>query len=123
MAVFAGQSCATGYTSRHVKEGRSAATGIYLTYYYLGRSIGAVAPAPCLLVMCESGRWKRARPPEGLEPVWEHGSLPPSFNPEQLLGAFDPARHGQEPSPCHSQSSAAIFRAPSSISATFLPAG
>ena len=46
MAVFAGQSCATGYTARHAKTGRSAATGLYLTCYYLGGSIGAVAPAP-----------------------------------------------------------------------------
>ncbi|ARW11617.1 MFS transporter [Acetobacter ascendens] len=46
MAVFAGQSCATGYTARHTKTGRSAATGLYLTCYYLGGSIGAVAPAP-----------------------------------------------------------------------------
>ncbi|GAN97828.1 transporter [Komagataeibacter europaeus NBRC 3261] len=42
MAVFAGQSCATGYT----RNGRSAATGLYLTCYYLGGSIGAVARAP-----------------------------------------------------------------------------
>lgn len=46
MAVFAGQSCATGYTARHARSGRSAATGLYLTCYYLGGSIGAVAPAP-----------------------------------------------------------------------------
>ncbi|WP_242013122.1 MFS transporter [Acetobacter sicerae] len=46
MAVFAGQSCATGYTARHAREGRSAATGLYLTCYYLGGSLGAVAPAP-----------------------------------------------------------------------------
>ncbi|MDN7355740.1 MFS transporter [Acetobacter senegalensis] len=46
MAVFAGQACATGYTARHAKGGRSAATGLYLTCYYLGGSIGAVAPAP-----------------------------------------------------------------------------
>lgn len=46
MAVFAGQSCATGYTARHAREGRSAATGLDLTCYYLGGSLGAVAPAP-----------------------------------------------------------------------------
>ncbi|GCD52529.1 transporter [Acetobacter pasteurianus NBRC 3188] len=46
MAVFAGQSCATGYTAQHAKTGRSAATGLYLTCYYLGGSIGAIAPAP-----------------------------------------------------------------------------
>lgn len=46
MAVFAGQSCATGYTAQHAKGSRSAATGLYLTSYYLGGSFGAVAPAP-----------------------------------------------------------------------------
>lgn len=30
----------------YLSEGRSAATGLYLTCYYLGGSIGAVAPAP-----------------------------------------------------------------------------
>lgn len=78
MAVFAGQSCATGYTARHAKTGRSAATGLYLTCYYLGGSLGAIAPAPlyahhgwlgCVALIClvalastvlAQGAWQKA---------------------------------------------------------------
>lgn len=41
---------------------------------------------PCLLIMCDYAQWKGIRsPPEGLEPVWEHGFLLPLLNPEQCL--------------------------------------
>ncbi len=33
----------------------------------------------------------RPFPPKGLEPVWEHGFLPPSLDPKQFLGTMDPA--------------------------------
>jgi MFS transporter, YNFM family, putative membrane transport protein len=44
--VFCGQSCATGYAAEAGGAARSSAVGIYLTCYYLGGSIGAIAPAP-----------------------------------------------------------------------------
>ncbi|KLO30292.1 MFS transporter [Mycobacterium haemophilum] len=43
--VFCGQSCATGYAAAAGGAGRSSAVGLYLTSYYLGGSVGAVAPA------------------------------------------------------------------------------
>lgn len=44
--VFSGQACATGYAAESGKAARSSAVGLYLTAYYAGGSIGAVAPAP-----------------------------------------------------------------------------
>ncbi|MFL6121395.1 MFS transporter [Actinophytocola sp.] len=44
--VFCGQSCATGYAAESGGTARSGAVGLYLTSYYLGGSLGAVAPAP-----------------------------------------------------------------------------
>ncbi|MBN9613704.1 MAG: MFS transporter [Actinobacteria bacterium] len=46
IAVFAGQSCATGFTGRHARHSTSAAVGIYLTSYYLGGTIGGFVGAP-----------------------------------------------------------------------------
>lgn len=46
IAVFAGQSCATGFTGRHARRSKSAAVGVYLTSYYLGGTIGGVVGAP-----------------------------------------------------------------------------
>ncbi|WP_075200817.1 MFS transporter [Leucobacter celer] len=46
IAVFAGQSCATGFTGRHARRFTSAAVGIYLTSYYLGGTVAGVAGAP-----------------------------------------------------------------------------
>jgi YNFM family putative membrane transporter len=44
--VFSGQACATGYAAESGTSSRSGAVGLYLTAYYAGGSIGAVAPAP-----------------------------------------------------------------------------
>lgn len=44
--VFCGQVCATGYAAEAGGAARSGAIGLYLTSYYLGGSVGAVAPAP-----------------------------------------------------------------------------
>lgn len=46
VAVFAGQSCATGFVARHVTVARSSAVGLYLTAYYLGGAAAAVALGP-----------------------------------------------------------------------------
>lgn len=46
IAVFAGQSCATGFIGRHARRSASAAVGVYLTSYYLGGTIAGVAGAP-----------------------------------------------------------------------------
>lgn len=46
---------------------------------------------PCLLVTCEEAQRKGARLSKDLEPVWEHGFLPPSLDPKQFLGTMDPA--------------------------------
>ena len=46
VAVFAAQSCATGFLGAHATANRSAAVGLYLTAYYLGGTIGGIAPAP-----------------------------------------------------------------------------
>lgn len=46
VSVFAGQACATGFTAAHAARSRSVAVGLYLTAYYLGGTIGGVAPAP-----------------------------------------------------------------------------
>ncbi|MGN6445749.1 MFS transporter [Amnibacterium sp.] len=46
IAVFAGQACATGFLAGHATVGRSAAVGLYLTAYYLGGTVGGVAPGP-----------------------------------------------------------------------------
>jgi MFS transporter, YNFM family, putative membrane transport protein len=45
VSVFAGQACATGFTAHRASRFRSAAVGLYLTAYYLGGTVGAVAPA------------------------------------------------------------------------------
>jgi MFS transporter, YNFM family, putative membrane transport protein len=44
--VFSGQACAIGYAAASRDSARSSAVGLYLTSYYVGGSIGAVAPAP-----------------------------------------------------------------------------
>jgi MFS transporter, YNFM family, putative membrane transport protein len=44
--VFAGQACATGYAAGAGGPARGGAVGWYLTFYYAGGSIGAVAPGP-----------------------------------------------------------------------------
>jgi predicted MFS family arabinose efflux permease len=44
--VFSGQACATGYAAESAGSARSGAVGLYLTSYYAGGSIGAIAPAP-----------------------------------------------------------------------------
>ncbi|GAA2173591.1 MFS transporter [Agrococcus versicolor] len=49
VAVFAGQSCATGFVARHVAVARSSAVGLYLTAYYLGGAVAAVALGPIYL--------------------------------------------------------------------------
>lgn len=49
VAVFAGQSCATGFLGRHCRAYTSAAVGLYLTFYYLGGTIGGFVPAPLYL--------------------------------------------------------------------------
>lgn len=46
MAVFIGQVCTTRFTAQRFVRSRSAAVGWYLTGYYLGGTIGGVAPAP-----------------------------------------------------------------------------
>lgn len=46
VAVFAGQSCATGFVARHVVVARSSAVGLYLTAYYLGGAVAAIALGP-----------------------------------------------------------------------------
>lgn len=46
IAVFGGQASTTRYTARHFVHNRSAAVGCYLTAFYLGGTIGGVAPAP-----------------------------------------------------------------------------
>ncbi|MET8625167.1 MFS transporter [Kitasatospora sp. NPDC004669] len=44
--VFSGQACAIGYAAEAGGPARSSAVGLYLTSYYAGGSIGAVAPSP-----------------------------------------------------------------------------
>ena len=46
IAVFGGQASCTRYTARYFTHNRSAAVGCYLTAFYLGGTIGGVAPAP-----------------------------------------------------------------------------
>lgn len=43
--VFAGQVCATGYAALAAGHAKSSGVGLYLTCYYIGGSVGAVAPA------------------------------------------------------------------------------
>lgn len=42
--TFICQSVATSYVGTTVQEGRSAATGLYVAFYYLGGSLGAIIP-------------------------------------------------------------------------------
>lgn len=42
--VFIAQSAASSYIGRVTKEGRAAAVGLYVTFYYVGGSAGAVLP-------------------------------------------------------------------------------
>ncbi|MBN9662197.1 MAG: MFS transporter [Acidobacteria bacterium] len=42
--VFIAQSAASSYIGRVTKEGRAAAVGLYVTFYYAGGSAGAVLP-------------------------------------------------------------------------------
>ena len=44
--VFAAQSCATAQAAASGGAARSSAVGLYLTCYYAGGGVGAVAPAP-----------------------------------------------------------------------------
>lgn len=46
MAVFIGQACTTRFTAQRLSNSRSAAVGWYLTGYYIGGTVGGVAPAP-----------------------------------------------------------------------------
>jgi predicted MFS family arabinose efflux permease len=46
ISVFAGQACATGFAAQRASRFRSVAVGLYLSAYYLGGALGAVAPAP-----------------------------------------------------------------------------
>jgi MFS family permease len=43
--IFISQSAATVLTGRLAERSRSAAAGLYVTFYYLGGSLGTVAPA------------------------------------------------------------------------------
>lgn len=43
---FVTQTCATSFLASEATQGRSSAVGLYVTCYYIGGSIGAVAPAP-----------------------------------------------------------------------------
>jgi MFS transporter, YNFM family, putative membrane transport protein len=44
--VFLGQSAACAFVARSAPEARTLAVGLYLSFYYLGGSIGTVLPAP-----------------------------------------------------------------------------
>lgn len=44
VGVFAGQTCATRFTARHVTQARSQAVGLYLFAYYMGGTAGAWLP-------------------------------------------------------------------------------
>ena len=44
--IFVAQALATGYVGVAVRFGKSTAVGLYVTCYYIGGSIGAVAPSP-----------------------------------------------------------------------------
>ncbi|SDQ70678.1 MFS transporter [Quadrisphaera sp. DSM 44207] len=44
--VFSSQACATGHAAAAAGSSRSGAVGLYLTCYYAGGGVGAVAPAP-----------------------------------------------------------------------------
>lgn len=46
LAVFIGQACCTRFTARTFTRSRSSAVGWYLAAYYIGGTIGGVAPAP-----------------------------------------------------------------------------
>jgi YNFM family putative membrane transporter len=46
MGAFSCQACATGRAAESGGTARSGAVGLYLTAYYAGGSLGAVAPAP-----------------------------------------------------------------------------
>ena len=46
--VFAAQTCATAQAAAGAGRARSSAVGLYLTCYYAGGGVGAVAPAPLL---------------------------------------------------------------------------
>ncbi len=59
--VFAAQACATAQAASGGGRARSAAVGLYLTCYYAGGGVGAVAPAPlfsalgwgaCVALLC-----------------------------------------------------------------------
>ena len=43
---FVFQTCATSYLTATATQARSSAVGLYVTCYYIGGSVGAVAPAP-----------------------------------------------------------------------------
>jgi MFS transporter, YNFM family, putative membrane transport protein len=43
---FVFQTCATSYLTATATQARSSAVGLYVTCYYVGGSVGAVAPAP-----------------------------------------------------------------------------
>lgn len=46
LSIFVLQTTATGFLSQVSKRGVSAAVGLYTTSYYLGGSLGAIAPSP-----------------------------------------------------------------------------
>jgi predicted MFS family arabinose efflux permease len=43
---FVVQTCATSYLASAARRARSSAVGLYVTCYYVGRSVGGIAPAP-----------------------------------------------------------------------------
>ena len=43
--TFLSQSAATNFVAQHAEGARSAAVGLYTTWYYMGGSAGAVVPA------------------------------------------------------------------------------
>jgi predicted MFS family arabinose efflux permease len=46
MSGFMVQTCATSYLASAATHGRSSAVGLYVTFYYIGGSLGAILPAP-----------------------------------------------------------------------------
>lgn len=43
--MFVAQAAATSYVGANARRGRAAASGLYLSFYYAGGAVGAVAPA------------------------------------------------------------------------------
>ncbi len=43
---FVAQTCATSYLAGAARRARATAVGLYVSFYYVGGSVGGVAPAP-----------------------------------------------------------------------------